>query len=280
MAYANFFKHLFFLLLGLLMLWGVHIIELSIVSFFHFLLGHRLAVIESWVFDKAWEMILVAKILPFIFLLKFVYLKSQSRHPLRDQVLSGVKFPSYETWVAVVVSLILVALFAQPILNPSMTQWDGLKTFINTVSLFMFFMCDVFFIDALERMYPIATKFKTLRNFIYSLVAFLIVKSVFLHALNITPFFGMTLFFILTLHHYKKNWLETSFYLFFFLVPAITLLGLDFIWKETFSIFVTKNDETTLLFLGIYLSCIFYVSYFNRNQIKTKKRSLSPTKQF
>lgn len=275
MAYANFYKHLLFLVLGLFLLWGVHIVELSIVSFFHFLLGHRLAVIESWVFDKAWEMIILAKIIPLIFLLKFVYLKSESRHPLRSQFLSGVRIPGHETWVSVVVGLILVALFARPILNPSMTQWNGLKTFINSISLFIFFMCDVFFVDSLERMYPITARLKILRNLIYSLISFFIVKAVFLHALNITPFFGITLFFILTLHLYKKNWLETGFYLFFFLVPAITLLGLDFIWKETFSIFITKNDETTLLFFGIYLSCIFYVSYFNSNQIKSKKKMLS-----
>jgi|GEM_PF-4580705 hypothetical protein len=279
MAHANFLKHLLFLFLGLMMLWGVHILELSVVSFFHFLLDHRLAVIEGWVFDKAWEMILVAKILPILFLLKFVYLKSLSRHPLRDQFLSGIKVPSYEIWVTIVVSLILTALFTKPTLNPGMTQWDGFKNFINAFSLFIFFMCDVFYIDALERMYPIATKLKILRNFVYSLISFLIVEKIFLHALNLTPFFGMTLFFLLMLHHYKKNWLETSCYLFFFLIPAITLLGLDFIWKDTFSVFIIKGDNPTLLFLGIYISCIFYVSYFNRAQKKNRKRYVASNGQ-
>jgi uncharacterized membrane protein len=133
MAYANLLKHLLFLFLGLLMLWGVHIIELSLVSFFHFLLDHRLAVIEGWVFDKAWEMILIAKVLPILFLLKFVYLKSQSRHPLRDQFFSGINIPSYEIWVMIVVSLILTALFTKPTLNPGMTQWDGFKNFISAI---------------------------------------------------------------------------------------------------------------------------------------------------
>lgn len=255
------------------MLWAFYIVELSVVSFFHFLLDHRLAVIESWVFDKAWEMIIVAKVLPLLFLLKFIYLKSVSRHPFRDQFISGVKTPQYEIWVAIVASLILTVLFTRPMPNPEMTQWDGFKSFVSCFSLFLFFMSDLFFIDALDRMYPLGTKLKTLRNFIYSVVSFYILQLIFLHAQNMSPFFGMTLFFVLTLHHYKKNWIETGVYLFFFLVPALSLLGLDFIWGESFSIFVAQGQDITVLFLAVYLSCIFYVSYSNKIRLKSKKKS-------
>lgn len=266
-------KHLFIFTICMMLVWGVHVVVISLVAFFHFILEYRLAQVESWIFDRAWEIIIFCKLISLLFILKFVYLKSNSRAPLREQFLSGIKWPGHEIWGLVVASHFVLFAFVYPVKNPEITNIFVLKNIINYLGLIVFFISDVFLIDALERMNPLRSKKAEIRNFLLAAIVFLSMKLTYGYGENITALVALFVFFTFSLHSYKKYWIDTFLYISLFLAPALVLLGQDFIWKAQFSPFISSSAELPAVFLAIFIMSIVYVGYHQHQLRFPKKKS-------
>lgn len=254
-------KHLLIFTIYLMIVWLIHVLAVSIAAFFHFILDYRLSHIESWVFDRAWEIIIFCKLIALTFIMKFVYLKSDSRSPMREQFLAGIKWPGQDVWGLAIASNLILYFFVPAIDNPEITTVQFLKNLINFIGIVAFFMTDVFLIDALERMNPLRSKRAEIRNFILAAMIFISMKVTYVYADNINAIQAMFIYFIFSLHSYKKFWIETSVYVALFLAPALVLLGQDFIWKAHFSPFISANKEFPTIFLAIFIMSIVYVGY-------------------
>lgn len=266
-------KHLLIFTICMMIVWSIHVVVISVAAFFHFILDYRLAHVESWIFDRAWEIIIFCKLIGLTFILKFVYLKSDSRSPLREQFLSGIKWPGQDIWGLVLASHIVLYLFIKPVMNPEMTTVLVLKNLINYLGLVIFFMTDIFLIDALERMNPLRSKKAELRNFILAAIVFFSMKVTYGYAENITALVAMFIFFTFSLHSYKKFWIETFVYIALFLAPTLVLLGHDFIWKSSYSPFVSATKEMPTVFLAIFIMSIVYVGYRQQQMRRPKLKS-------
>ena len=66
-------------------------IILSLSTFFHFLLDHRLGVIDDWLFEYAWQLITVSKFLGFVTLASFYVIKFDTGNPLVSLFYDGNK---------------------------------------------------------------------------------------------------------------------------------------------------------------------------------------------
>ena len=58
-------------------LWGVHLILISLVSFFHLLLEHNIRTIGDWIGDRGWGLIILSKMSVFYLAMLFVNLKTK-----------------------------------------------------------------------------------------------------------------------------------------------------------------------------------------------------------
>lgn len=52
--------------------WGLHICMISLVSFIHFLLKHKLSVIESWIFSHGWYLVAWSELLTLALFYRFI----------------------------------------------------------------------------------------------------------------------------------------------------------------------------------------------------------------
>lgn len=266
-------KHLLIFTFCMMLIWGIHVLAISLIAFFHFILDYRLVDVESWIFDRSWEIVIFCKLIGLVFILKFVYLKSNSRSPLREQFLTGIKMPGHEIWGLVVASQLILYFFAEPFKNPDVTMVYILKNVINYFGLIIFFMTDIFLVDALERMNPVRSKKAEFRNFILAGIVFLSMKLTYGYAENITALVPLFSFFLFSLHSYKKFWIETFVYVALFLAPSLVLLGQDFIWESSYSPFQTSSEQIPSVFLAIFIMSIVYVGYHQRRAALPRKKT-------
>src|SRR5690606_25140720 len=93
------------------------LVTVSLISFFHFLLDHKLGVIEDWVFDKGWEIVVLVKVCAFVVVQKFVHLPSHSRQPFRDLIIESWKRPSRNLFALCVAAFLVLIFSAEPSTN-------------------------------------------------------------------------------------------------------------------------------------------------------------------
>ena len=86
----------------------IHLIALSLVNFFHFLLDHKMSVIDTWIFDRIYQLIFIEKVFA-CFVIHFFgnSLRSQSRFFGQRGFLSNEQFPHRETMIFTFVSVLL-----------------------------------------------------------------------------------------------------------------------------------------------------------------------------
>lgn len=260
------------------------LLAVSLISFFHFYLGHSLEVVEEWVFDSGWGIIIFGKIFSLIWVFKFYNLKRGYKYSLRGFFLNNFGAANRETLLILLFFLGLTTLFG---LRPNESYvFDIFKLLIAYFSGLLFYLIDIFFIVLLDKDTSNQEMGKGISNFIFSLMfAFTSKISFLLVTINsssknpnlVVPFFNMIILLFLTnFYKQKKTNLTNPFlFLIFFICPMMSMLGWDPIWGATYSPF-----EGGILFNSItyFAVCIFILYYlylkdlnFFKNILKREK---------
>ena len=218
------------------------LVIVSLISFFHFLLDHKLGVIEDWVFDKGWEIVVLVKVLSFIVIQKFVHLPSLSRQPFRDMIIESWKSPSRNLFALCIAGFIISIFSAVPVTN--FHQGTNIfKALISFSGISVLFLLDVLMIISIRY----HTGFGSWGNrFAVVFMAALFWggnKILFPFAID----FGAREFFlhmsVLQLAMWgRDNWADPAFFIGFIIAPMAALIGLDPVWGNRFSMFTASNE--------------------------------------
>ena len=216
----------------------VYLIIVSLISFFHFLLDHRLGVIEEWIFDRGWHIVITAKTLALAIMLISINIHSHLRHPLKEIFRKGlVSPPQREIFITIVFSIFVVIFLARPELDiyPDISVFKITTSFIGSV---LFYILDIFFLISLQDLFPLEKKYNHLKIVIFPLFFLFFSKIIFLFGLNL----NMTIFCHMFLCLYLSNWESSNWsipiiYLILFVSPISAFLGMDAIWGGTYSVF-------------------------------------------
>ena len=80
---SNLGKQIVFYALFSMTLWGLHLIIISLVSFFHFILGHNIRTIGYWIADRGWQIIIITKLSLFYLATLFINIKLSKAYSIR-----------------------------------------------------------------------------------------------------------------------------------------------------------------------------------------------------
>ncbi len=126
--------------------WAIHIILISIVSFFHFRLGHRLMVIENWIYDFSWVVLLLSKTFAI-----GLYLRYFSNERFEGRFLKYIKEGVSIHRPLMYVIPILCTIFLIYYIDPSKkirTNFEFIRTFIHMISIVITFSIDLIFLHS------------------------------------------------------------------------------------------------------------------------------------
>ena len=243
--------------------WAIHIVLVSIVSFFHFRLDHRLMVIENWIYDFSWLAFFISKTIAI-----FLYLKYFSSERVEGRFVKNIltSFSRLDGifYLIPLVSMIFLMFFIQPEQKLN-SNFEISRSIFHAISILFIFGVDLVFLKTINT-------FKDGINWIEVLVCSFM--SLLFFKLSM-PYSNMELFFfninfiIFTFFYFSKELSFPMSFVAFVVVPLYTLLGFDPIWGGDYSFFTSELTSLNIHTSAIIIALItFYL-------IENKKESAS-----
>lgn len=245
-------------------LWSVHLILISLVSYFHLLLNHNIRTIGDWIGDRGWTLIIISKVLIFYLALQFIRLKSTKINLVRSYFRNSIKIPRKE--VVAALFFLLIGLMGLGKVNFNQTLiFEVDRMILSVLGTFIFFSVDYVLLIILEIFFPLKQPIeKRQKLFLFPLLFYYFSYATFIYEQTIT--FKLYAFFFLLLYvgeWRRRNWTVPLLFLVAFLIPCYALFGMDPVWGNSYSFFKMNNKISSFL---IFILVSFAVGYLNRIQ--------------
>ena len=264
---SNLGKQMIFYCAFYAVLWGFHLILISLISFFHLLLEHNIRTIGDWIGDRGWGLIILSKVSVFYLAMLFVNLKTKKIFSLKSYFRNSIQTPRIEVVVTLLFLIIALLGLGEIKFNRTMiVEIDRLL--LSIIGSFVFFAVDYVLLVILDVFYPVREESLRLkRMLILPLLFYFFTAATFVYEQTIT--LKLYAFFILLVYSgewRRKNWTLPAVFLIAFIVPSFSLLGLDPVWGEIYSpMAASKKISTASVFILIFFA-IGYLHYTLRKK--------------
>jgi hypothetical protein len=249
-------------LLFYLVLWSLHLIMISLVSFFHLLLGHNIRTIGDWIGDRGWTLIIFSKMLVLYLGMQFINLKTNKLASIKSYFRNSIQAPRIEMFSALVFLTLGLCGVGQMDQNANMI-FEVNRIILSLVGTFIFFSVDYLLTIVLDLFYPVREEdLKWKRLLLFPALFYFCTTATFIYELTIS--FKLYAFFLLLMYvgeWRRRNWTLPLLFLSAFIAPAYLLFGQDPAWGDVYSFFSPgrKISSTSILLLIIFT--IGYLQY-------------------
>lgn len=266
---------------------------ISLFSFFHFLLNHKVFEIEEWVYEHGWFIIVSSKVLSTYVILKFTTLKNSYRRPIKEFFQNDLERPSGDVIVLSLFFLISNIFFSKPYFFEHLNN-EFFKIVICFFSVILFYFTDVVTIYFLEKYSSISRLEKLTRMTFYLFIFFLNNKLIFpmISFKETNPsdpsFFEVNL--LMTFHFFvilylglysteiqkiQRNLGNSLFYVVFILAPFAAFFGQDPLWGGLYSPFRLRVALGKEYYFSLGIILIFYLAFKSRKAKQVTSLSTS-----
>lgn len=249
-----------------LVLWSVHLILISLVSYFHLLLDHNIRIIGDWIEDRGWALIIISKTLIFYLALLFVRLKSKKNNLVRGFFRNSIQLPRKEILVALFFLLIGLMGLGNITYNQTLI-FEPLRMIFSIAGTFIFFSVDYVLMIVLEIFFPLEEQIDRKRKLLlFPLLFYYFTYATFIYEQTVT--FKLYAFFFLLIYvgeWRRRNWTMPLLFLVAFLIPSYALFGLDPVWSSNYTFFKMERSVSSF---SVFLLVAFAIGYLDRVQKK------------
>ena len=250
-----------------ILIWALHLLVLSIVSFFHFNLGHSMSIIDDWIFSKAWGLSFISKIIGSIVIMKFLLIKSNFRKPMRNIIINSNNHLSSKILVLMIFIIVSVIYLGRPVFT-FQEHFEFVNTCFSFIGLLIFFSTDIMIVFFLDHFYPINKKYSIIRILTFPLIFLFFTKSTFyLNKDNLIFLYFYSLVLFVSFSFVKSNWVNAFSILLLVLAPINAIFGIDIMWGSHFSPFIFKEK---LQYLEISILSVLVCLYWYFFPLKSK----------
>jgi len=253
-------KQLRYYALFYLVLWGTHLILISLVSFFHLLLNHNIRTIGDWISDRGWALIILSKLLIFYLSLQFVRLKSKKITSLQSYFRNGIQFPRKEIFAILLFLIIAIMGVGRIIYNQTMI-FELDRILFSSIGTFIFFSVDFILIIILEIFFPIKDRKQNSQKLVlFPLLFYLFTYATFIYEQTVSLKLYAFFFLLVYVGEWRRrNWTLPLLFLLIFLVPIYSLMGLDPVWGSSYSFFVLDRIVSNFSLFTMVAMAILYL---------------------
>ncbi len=246
----------------------------SVGAFFHFLLNHEISIVESWLHNNHWEILILAKMIALFLINRWFQMRLYQLKSIRQLIQELVKWPEPK---AAVVSFFMIVSY----LSLAGTHYAGqnlgywyyhLTSFIGLFCYFGIEFIVIAYLDDIlnDKEQPsllwlgltytalFSTAFRACVPDYYQLLAYVIFCFSTLMYLSGKSF---------------RNWSNVVCFLIVFLAPMGSLFGMDPVWGDDFSPFTVKSKLALPFLAVIWMLSFCYYKY--RAQIISGARKLN-----
>lgn len=268
--YPSIFKHIFHFLLFGGVNWVVHTVIVSIIAFFHFSLGHRLTIIDNWVFENAWYIVVFSKLIAAAIAFKFISVKSNRRSPFKELLGGGVLMPTREILIMTTLLLTFFFLYGGADLSTP-ESLIGRKFFWSYYGTTFFYIIELFIIFSINNFFPLNTQSSLFALPIYGLIFWVHNKVTFFYAEGMSFYVFVNFVMLSFLINWKRlNWTLPAFLILFFIGPTASLIGLDPVWGKEYSVFSLKNEISAPVYIAINFIPVLYLLYKKKAELRAQ----------
>lgn len=232
----------------------------SIGAFFHFLLGHEISIVEAWLHNNKWEILIVSKLLSLFLLHRWFSMRLYSLKSLRSLVHELMTWPEPKAIVVPMFMLVSYLTLARVIMAPqNLGYWYFY--FVSFAGLFLFFGIEFIVMAHLEDVLNQKEKPPRLQlGILYTLIFAAAFKMSVPDYYGLIPFVIFTFSTLLYLSGNSfSNWSNVICFLLLFVAPMGCFFGLDPIWGNDFSPFkVQRNLGLSFLVIIWVISFCYY----------------------
>jgi hypothetical protein len=251
----------------------VFIILSSIGAFFHFLLDHEISIVESWIHNNHWEILLLAKLISLFLLNRWFKVKLYQLKSIRRLIRELVHWPEPRALVVSFFAVVsYIALSGVSYSGQNIGYWY--YHFASFFGLFLYFGLEFIVIayldDVLNQKSHPSPGWLGFFYTIFFVMAF---------RLSVPDYYGLlpyVIFCFSSLMYLSgkslKSWSNVVCFLLLFVAPMGSFFGMDPVWGDDFSPFGVKSKLTPAFLAVIWMISFCYYKY--RNQIILGARKL------
>lgn len=251
----------------------IFIILSSIGAFFHFLLNHEISIVESWLHNNHWEILILAKLLSLFLLNRWFKVRLYQMKSIRELVRELVKWPEPKAMVISFFMLVsYLSLSGILYTGQNLSYWYYHLT--SFLGLFLYFGIEFIVIAYLD---DVLNQKEQPSIGILSVVYTILFTAAF--RLSVPDYYQLLPFVVLcfsTLMYLSgksfKSWSNVVCFLLMFVAPMGSLFGMDPVWGDDFSPFTVKSKLGLPFLAVIWMVSFCYYKY--RDQILLAIRKL------
>ena len=273
MAQGNLFNNIKYYASYQLLFVVIFILLSSIGAFFHFLLDHEISIVESWLHNNHWEILIIAKLISLFLLNRWFQMRLYQLRTFRELVRELVHWPEPKAIVISVFMLIsYLSLSGIVYTGQNLGYWYyHLASFLG---LFMYFGIEFIVIAYLD---GVLNK-KEQPSLLWLSVSYTVLFAVAFR-LSVPDYYKLLPYVVLSFSSLIflsgksfKRWSNVVCFLLVFVAPMGSIFGLDPVWGDDFSLFKVKTKLGHTLLAVIWVISFSYYKY--RDQIILGARKL------
>ena len=234
----------------------------SVGAFFHFLLNHEISIVESWLHNNHWEILILSKLFSVYLINQWFKVKLYELKRIRDLIRELVGYPEPR---AIVLSFFMLSAYLA-LSGLKLSPQNMGYTYNHMASylgIFLYFGIEFVVISYLEDVLNVEKKPNTFSTALVYLILFIAAFR-----LSIPDYYGMLPFMVLGFSTliflsgpFFKNWGNVVFYLICFIAPMGAIFGLDPVWGDDFSLFRLKTKLSLSFLVIIWMISFAYYKY-------------------
>jgi hypothetical protein len=246
----------------------------SIGAFFHFLLDHEISIVESWLHNNHWEILVISKLISLFLLNRWFTMRLYQLKTIRELVRELVRWPDQK---AVVVAVFMISSYLT-LTRIGFTGHNVAYWYYHLVSylgLFLFFGIEFIVIAYLDDVLNEEAGIdRLLIGFLYTILFTVAFR------LSVPDYYGLLPYLVFcysSLIYLSgksfKRWSNVLCFLLLFVAPMGALFGLDPVWGDDFSPFRIK-DKLNVFFLALVWSISFCYYTFREKFLNSVRKLL------
>lgn len=247
-----------------LVLWCVHLILISLISYFHLLLNHNIRTIGDWIGDRGWTLIILSKALIFYLALQFISLKSKKINLVRNYFINCFQMPRKEILVCLLFLIIGLMGLGKITFNDTLI-FELDRMILSIIGTFVFFIVDYALLIVLEIFFPLESTIQKKRKLLlFPLLFYYFNYATFIYEQTMSIRLYAFFFLLMYLGEWRRrNWTLPLLFLLAFLIPTYSIFGLDPVWSSSYTIFKAEKAISTF---SLFILIGFAIAYLERAQ--------------
>ncbi len=262
MNQGNLFKNIRYYASYQLLYVALVVILSSIGAFFHFLLDHEISIVEAWLHNNSWEILITSKLISLYLINKWFSMRLYQLKSIRELVKELVSWPSPEAIVVPVFMTLGYLSIAKVAMVPqNLGYWY--YHFASLIGLFLFFGVEFVVIAYLDDVLNQKEK----PNRLILGIAFTLIFGA-AYRMSVPDYYGLLPFVIFSFSSLLylsgksfNSWSNVVCFLFLFVAPMGAIFGLDPVWGNDFSPARVVTKLNVAFLAAIWVISFSYYKY-------------------